>query len=86
MFYFIVNPSSRSGKGRALWKQVEKELRLAHVKYEVFFTRYENHAKLLAKEICENKGKKTPLCEVPIRWYPGSGQPAGTLAYLPVAW
>ena len=59
MFYFIVNPSSRSGKGRALWKQVEKELRLAHVKYEVFFTRYENHAKLLAKEICENKGKKT---------------------------
>ena len=59
MFYFIVNPSSRSGKGRALWRVVEKELKLYHINYEVNFTRYENHARLLAKQASEKPGNKT---------------------------
>ena len=59
MYHFIVNPSSRSGKGRALWKNIEKQLKLEHIKYKAYFTKYEFHAKKLATEICNDKSEKT---------------------------
>ena len=51
MYYFIVNPSSSSGKGMKIWKTVEKQLRTEHVPYHVFFTSRRTQGSELAKLI-----------------------------------
>lgn len=51
MYYFIVNPSSRSGNGKLVWETIEKILEEKQVEYRVFFTAYRHHAVRLAKEI-----------------------------------
>jgi len=44
MYYFIINPESRSGSGRKIWERllpvIEQNLKI----YDVFFTQYHNHA------------------------------------------
>lgn len=59
MFHFIVNPSSRSGKGKTLWNLIERQLKEHHINYKVHFTKYEYHAIKLVQEICQEKGEKT---------------------------
>lgn len=59
MYYFIVNPSSRSGKGAKVWQQVEAELEAAAVDYRVFFTAHSGHATQLAEEISAQEGRHT---------------------------
>ena len=51
MYYFIVNPGSRSGNGRYVWKTVEEILEAEEVEYRVFFTSCRYHATRLAREI-----------------------------------
>ena len=51
MYYFIVNPGSRSGNGRHVWKTVEEILETEEVEYRVFFTSCRYHATRLAREI-----------------------------------
>ena len=51
MYYFIVNPGSRSGNGRYVWKTVEEILEAEEVEYRVFFTSCRYHATKLAREI-----------------------------------
>ena len=57
MYYFIVNPGSRSGKGRSVWKTVELILEREDVEYRVYFTAYRFHAKELAAEITARGGR-----------------------------
>ena len=38
MYYFIVNPKSRSGKGALIWKDLEDILNERNVEYKTFFT------------------------------------------------
>lgn len=52
MYYFIVNLTSRTGKARKIWIEVEKELKKRRVSYEAYITEYEGHAKELAGELC----------------------------------
>lgn len=59
MHYFIVNPSSRSGKGLKVWQQVEGELERISAEYRVFFTSGRFHATELVKEITEMPGRHT---------------------------
>lgn len=40
MYYFIVNPNSRSGKGALIWKGLEGILNERNVEYKTFFTEY----------------------------------------------
>lgn len=42
MYYFIVNPNSRSGKGALIWKDLEGILNERNVEYKTFFTEYED--------------------------------------------
>ncbi|MEH2960282.1 diacylglycerol kinase family protein [Candidatus Merdisoma sp. JLR.KK006] len=63
MYYFIVNPSSRSGRGKAVWQIVEGILEQEQVEYRVFFTSYRYHATKLAKEIT-SQGEKLTLVTV----------------------
>lgn len=51
MFYFIVNPHSRSGQGRRIWKKAKEYLLKENVEYKVFFTEYTGHARELARQI-----------------------------------
>ena len=59
MYYFIVNPGSRSGRGKAVWQIVEGILEREKVEYRVFFTAYRYHATKLAREITSQKEKLT---------------------------
>lgn len=59
MYYFIVNPGSRSGNGKTVWKRVEKILEQEQVEYRVFFTSYRYHATKLAREITSRNEKLT---------------------------
>lgn len=52
MYYFIVNPSSSSGKGFHIWKTIEQLLKKEQVSYRVFFTQSGHHASRLANRIC----------------------------------
>ncbi len=59
IYYFIVNPGSRSGHGKAVWQTVERILEREQVEYHVFFTDYRYHATELAREITSRKEKLT---------------------------
>ena len=37
MYYFIINPSSRSGQGREVWKQVRQLLKKNSLPYKASF-------------------------------------------------
>ncbi|MEE1031899.1 MAG: diacylglycerol kinase family protein [Ruminococcus sp.] len=49
MYYFIVNPVSRSGKGMEVWEQTEKTLIEKDIPYKVYFTQHTGHGTSLAK-------------------------------------
>ena len=51
MYYFIVNPGSRSGNGKYVWQKAERILDQEDVEYRVYFTAYRTHATELAAEI-----------------------------------
>lgn len=53
MYYFIVNPHSRSGHGLDLWKAAEEHLQTKNVPYKAYFTEYCGHAAELAHQIAE---------------------------------
>lgn len=52
MLYFIANETARTGKGVAVWKQVQGELKARNVVYKAFKTEHKNHASELAGKIC----------------------------------
>ncbi|MGN0158726.1 MAG: diacylglycerol/lipid kinase family protein [Brotaphodocola sp.] len=53
MYYFIVNPNARRGRGEQIWKKLERQLRLTGVEYEVRMTRGQGDARKLAHELTE---------------------------------
>lgn len=53
MLYFIVNETSRSGKTRQIWKDIQQSLIKADVSYEYMITQGRNHAIKLASEISQ---------------------------------
>ncbi len=53
MYYFIVNPNSRSGRGRNIWKKIERMLNACHAEYQAFFTEKQGDARRFAKELTE---------------------------------
>ncbi|MBR3525335.1 MAG: hypothetical protein IKO11_05770 [Lachnospiraceae bacterium] len=48
MYYVIVNPASRSGKGRKIWEDLRRELDRQEEEYRYYFTRPERDAGKLA--------------------------------------
>lgn len=51
MIYFIVNSTSRTGKGLDIWKQVRTHLKSNNVEFKAFETKYAGHATELARKI-----------------------------------
>lgn len=58
MYYFIVNPASRSGKGMEVWKQAEKILLQNKFPYQVSFTKYPGHGRKLAAQLTASPQRK----------------------------
>ena len=61
MYYFIVNPNSRSGKGALIWKGLEGILNERNVEYKTFFTEYRGHAVLLSESITSDAAPENPV-------------------------
>lgn len=51
MYYFIINPNSRSGAGKTIWNKLRGELALRKVAYKAYLTEYVGHAVKIAAEI-----------------------------------
>lgn len=64
MYYFIVNPKSRTGLGAQIWQSVQAQLKKQSLPYESFFTEYRGHATRLARHICRRAGQ-TPAQGAP---------------------
>lgn len=58
MYYFIINPHSRSGYGFKVWKRVEKLLKLECVEYKAFLTERPGQAAEYAAQL--TRGCKEP--------------------------
>jgi len=54
MYYFIINPNSRSGRGKEIWNFVKADLDELMLEYKFYFTKYEFHATKIASYICKN--------------------------------
>ena len=52
MYYFIVNPNSRSGRGRLIWNQIHQQLMLRGIDFQYCLTRYSGHATKIASDAC----------------------------------
>lgn len=61
MYYFIVNPSSRSGKGIKLWQTIQTQLNLYDIPYQVIHTTRPHHATKLAKHLSSDSKPKTVI-------------------------
>lgn len=58
MYYFIVNPASRSGRGARLWQDtIEPALKEKHIKYEALFSEKQGDLTRLAKQIIQKAAK-----------------------------
>ena len=61
MYYFIVTPSSRSGKGIKLWETIQTQLNLYDIPYQVIHTTRPYHATKLAKHLSSDSKPKTVI-------------------------
>lgn len=57
MLNIIVNPKSRSGHAKAIWKEIEAVLAEEKAEYKVFFTEYKDHAVKIAGDLTKNNEK-----------------------------
>ena len=55
MLYFIINEKSRSGRGKQVWSELREYLAKTGVAYEAKVTKYEGHARTIAREFCGKK-------------------------------
>ncbi len=55
MYYFIINPKSKTGKGIKIWNTVKSKLDEQQISYHYYFTHYEYHSTQIAKRICEHQ-------------------------------
>lgn len=51
MYYFIVNPNSRCGRGKIIWKKLEEMVRASGVEYQAFLTEKPGDARIFASEL-----------------------------------
>ena len=56
---FIINPNSRSQRGRAIWEEVQKELEKSQIKYEIYLTERRKNATAIAAMLTADQEEKT---------------------------
>lgn len=58
MYYFIINPASKSGLGKSLWTGLKTELDRQEIDYRYYFTKRQLQAFTLVQEILCLEGEK----------------------------
>ncbi|MFA9465460.1 MAG: diacylglycerol kinase family protein [Velocimicrobium sp.] len=58
MYYFIINPTSKSGLGKHLWYDLKTEMDQHKIAYQYYFTKRQFHATKLIEEILQLNGEK----------------------------
>lgn len=58
MYYFIINPHSRSGYGYKVWKRIERQLKLEGIEYRAFLTEHPGQAAEYSDQL--TRGCKEP--------------------------
>ena len=61
MYYFIVNPNSRSGRGRSIWNEIHQQLMLRGIDFQYCLTRYSGHAAEIASDACALGTESEPV-------------------------
>lgn len=62
MYYFLVNPSSCSGRGLKIWQELEAYLKDSDIKYTACFSKRQGHVEELMHDITsEHAGDETPI-------------------------
>lgn len=61
MYYFIVNPNSRSGAGGVIWNEIRRELLLRGIPFESYLTRFVGHAVTIASRITSSATPENPV-------------------------
>ena len=56
---FIINPNSRSQRGRAIWEEVQKELEKSQIKYEIYLTERRKNVTAIAAMLTADQEEKT---------------------------
>lgn len=54
MYYIIVNPASKTGKGKKIWAELEPVLIEKKIEYKVLFSKKAGHVIYLVHELCEH--------------------------------
>ena len=65
MYYCIVNPSARSGKGKEIWDSLEKKFIEKKIEYKVAYTKGPGHATKLAAQITEKIKEDSAANDLP---------------------
>ena len=52
MYYIIVNPASKSGRGAKIWSMLEPVLNEREIEYRVLFSRQAGHVISLVRDLC----------------------------------
>lgn len=53
MYYFLVNPASKSGHGMNVWNEVSEYLKSQNIEHEVYFSKRPGHMQELMNDICK---------------------------------
>lgn len=53
MYYFIINPNARCGRGKNVWKKLERMLERENAQYQAYITEKPGDAKVFARKLTE---------------------------------
>ena len=53
MYYMIVNPASKSGRGARIWAQLEPLLKERNIDYQVLFSKQAGHVSQIIRDLCD---------------------------------
>lgn len=59
MYYFIINPHSRSGHGLVIWRELEQILKNRQIPYQAHLTEYVGHARKIARTLSDTDTPRT---------------------------
>lgn len=60
MYYIIVNPASKSGRGAKIWSMIEPVLDQKDIKYKVFFSARTGHVAKLVRDLSDSFFTRSP--------------------------
>ena len=58
MYYFLINPTSRSGLGKQYWERIRPVLEEKKVEYQAVFSKNQGHIEKIMTRLCQRRGKE----------------------------